>query len=109
MTLKISVLGLACVLAWPVALATAQTTPAPPSPTDTEKVIPEKAPPTKPDAAQGDSNSLSDKLKKSNGVIAPPTDIDPDIRKPTPPGGASPMPVIPPPGTPGGGTGVQPK
>jgi hypothetical protein len=35
------------------------------------------------------------------------TRVDPEIRQPTPPGGA--MPVIPPPGTPGGDQSVQPK
>ena len=51
--------------------------------------------------------SLSDKLAKSNGVICPPDHVDPDMKQPTPPGG--PMPVIPPPGTPGGDQSVQPK
>jgi hypothetical protein len=49
---------------------------------------------------------LSDKLSQSNGVICPPN-VDPDIRAPTPQGG--PMPVIPPPGSPGGDQKVQPK
>jgi len=51
--------------------------------------------------------SLSDQLAQSNGVICPPQDIDPDMKAPTPQGG--PMPVIPPPGSPGGNTHVQPK
>jgi hypothetical protein len=50
--------------------------------------------------------TLSDKLAQSDGVICPPN-IDSDIRAPTPPGG--PMPVIPPPGSPGGDQSVQPK
>jgi hypothetical protein len=51
--------------------------------------------------------NLSDKLARTNGVICPPDHIDSDIRAPTPPGGA--MPVIPPPGSPGGDQSVQPK
>lgn len=53
------------------------------------------------------AGNLSDKLARSNGVICPPDHIDPEIKQPTPPGGA--MPVIPPPGSPGGDQSVQPK
>jgi hypothetical protein len=53
------------------------------------------------------AGNLSDKLARSGGVICPPEHVDPDIRQPTPPGG--PMPVIPPPGSPGGDQSVQPK
>jgi hypothetical protein len=53
------------------------------------------------------NGNLSDQLARSDGVICPPTRVDPEIRQPTPPGGA--MPVIPPPGTPGGDQSVQPK
>ena len=54
------------------------------------------------------SGSLSDKLARSNGVICPPSQIDPDIKKPAPETGGT-MPVIPPPGSPGGNQSVQPK
>jgi hypothetical protein len=43
---------------------------------------------------------LSDKLARSDGVLCPPTGVDPEIRAPTPETGS--MPVIPPPGSPGG-------
>lgn len=44
------------------------------------------------------------------GVIKPPSGVDPNIRvKPAVPPAALPMPVIPPPGTPGGNPTVQPK
>lgn len=56
---------------------------------------------------QDAAGNLSDKLARSNGVICPPAHIDPEIKQPTPPGGA--MPVIPPPGSPGGDQSVQPK
>ena len=88
--------------------ASAQTS-STPSPNETEKVIPEKAPSAASDAATGDAGFLSDKLDRSNGVIAPPSNIDPAIRQPTPPDNGSLMPVIPPPGTPGGRTDVKPK
>jgi hypothetical protein len=51
--------------------------------------------------------NLSDKLARSNGVICPPGNVDPEIHEPAPPGGT--MKVIPPPGTPGGNPNVQPK
>jgi hypothetical protein len=55
----------------------------------------------------GDSN-LSDKLARSGGVICPPQHVDPDMKAPTPRSGGT-MPVIPPPGSPGGDQSVQPK
>ena len=50
---------------------------------------------------------LGDKLAKSGGVLCPPSGVDPEIRAPTPEGGN--MPVIPPPGSPGGDPTVRPK
>lgn len=50
---------------------------------------------------------LSDRLARTDGVICPPLSLDPDIRAPAPDGGN--MPVIPPPGSPGGDPNVQPK
>jgi hypothetical protein len=52
-------------------------------------------------------SNLSERLARSDGVICPPEHVDPEIRQPTPPGGA--MPVIPPPGSPGGDRSIQPK
>ena len=54
-----------------------------------------------------DRKSLSDKLAQSKGVICPPDQIDPEMNRPAPGGGK--MPVIPPPGSPGGDPNVQPK
>jgi hypothetical protein len=56
---------------------------------------------------QSDSVPLSDKLAAGNGVLCPPSGVDPLIRAPTPDVGK--MPVIPPPGSPGGDKSVQPK
>ena len=61
--------------------------------------------PSKPDT-QNDTRNLSDKLAQTEGVLCPPN-VDPEIKAPTPQGG--PMPVIPPPGSPGGDPGVRPK
>ena len=54
----------------------------------------------------GSSGDLSNKLSQSNGVICPP-DVDQGMKAPTPNTGK--MPVIPPPGSPGGDQSVQPK
>jgi len=50
---------------------------------------------------------LSDKLARTGGVICPPN-VDPEIKAPTPQSGNK-MPVIPPPGSPGGDPSIQPK
>ncbi len=64
----------------------------------------------KPDASSETtgSTSLSDQLSASKGVICPPAGVDPGMAAPPPPSGAR-MPVVPPPGTPGGDPGIQPK
>ena len=49
---------------------------------------------------QDGKGNLSDKLARSGGVICPPEHVNSEIKQPTPPGGS--MPVIPPPGSPGG-------
>jgi hypothetical protein len=54
------------------------------------------------------SGTTSSDLARSGGVIAPPADIDPLIKQMPPPSG-DPMPVIPPPGTPGGDPSIKPK
>ncbi len=50
---------------------------------------------------------LGDKLAKSDGVMCPPSGVDPEIRAPTPNAGTTP--VIPPPGSPGGDPTIRPK
>ena len=50
------------------------------------------------------AESLGDKLAKSDGVLCPPSGVDPEIRAPTPDAGN--MPVIPPPG---GDPTIRPK
>jgi hypothetical protein len=65
-------------------------------------------PNTEPGTTTGQaSEPLADKLAKSNGVLCPPSGVDPEIRAPTPDAGKTP--VIPPPGSPGGNPNLQPK
>jgi hypothetical protein len=47
-------------------------------------------------------------LARSGGVITPPADVDPQMKR-APSHSGDPMPVIPPPGTPGGDPSVKPK
>ena len=63
-------------------------------------------PAAKPDADHGIGRNAERQARRSDGVLCPPN-VDPDIKAPTPGGGK--MPVIPPPGTPGGDPNVQPK
>jgi hypothetical protein len=55
----------------------------------------------------GANQNLSDQLASSNGVICPPSNVDPDMQKAAPGGGR--MKVIPPPGAPGGDQSTIPK
>jgi hypothetical protein len=54
------------------------------------------------------SGSTSSELSRSGGVIKPPVDVDPQMKQ-TPPASGDKMPVIAPPGTPGGNPSVKPK
>jgi hypothetical protein len=54
------------------------------------------------------SGTSSSDLSRSGGVVTPPTEVDPAIKRTPPPSGAR-MPVIPPPGSPGGDQSVKPK
>jgi hypothetical protein len=67
---------------------------------------PDLKPDPKSCASSSGSADLSNKLSQSNGVICPP-DVDQGMKAPTPDTGK--MPVIPPPGSPGGNQNVQPK
>lgn len=60
-------------------------------------------------SAAKSSENLGDKLAKSDGVLCPPGNVDSTIRAPTPPSTGGAMPVIPPPGSPGGDPSVRPK
>jgi len=54
------------------------------------------------------SGSTSSDLARSGGVITPPANVDPQMKR-VPSHSADPMPVIPPPGTPGGDPSAKPK
>jgi hypothetical protein len=54
------------------------------------------------------SGSSSSELSRSGGVIVPPAGVDPQMKQ-TPPASGDNMPVVPPPGTPGGNPSVKPK
>ena len=85
---------------------------APPAPGRTTDCAPTRPlPPRGTIAPEGGTSpqaeALGDKLAKSDGVLCPPPGVDPAIRAPTPDTGN--MPVIPPPGSPGGDPNVRPK
>jgi hypothetical protein len=70
--------------------------------------MPPKGTGTKDGTTVGQSHEpLGDKLARFDGTLCPPSNVDPEIRAPTPEGGK--MPVIPPPGSPGGDPSVRPK
>ena len=54
------------------------------------------------------TGSSSSDLSRSGGVIRPPADVDPQMKQ-MPPSSGDRMPVIPPPGTPGGNPSAKPK
>jgi len=90
--------------------AGAQVSPPAAKPGDPILTPPEKIEPT-PAPGAGSPNappgSLSDTLSRQEGVITPPKGIDPEMQKAPPADGK--MRVIPPPGSPGNPSDVQPK
>jgi hypothetical protein len=83
----------------------AQVTPAPQTPAcaDDQRL---RVGAAAPQPSEGSNQNLSDKLARTDGILCPPN-VDPEIKAPTPQGGK--MPVIPPPGSPGGDPTVRPK
>jgi len=73
-----------------------------------EKVAPNPLTPSEP-SATGSTESLSEKLNRTDGVIRPPSSATPDMRVPAPVPDPGTTPVIPAPGSPGGNPLVQPK
>ena len=65
--------------------------------------------PEDPATSGSSTEPLSEKLDRSGGVIHPPSGVDPGIRQTPPAIGSQSTPVIPPPGSPGGRGGVNPK
>ena len=62
-----------------------------------------------PEGSGSSTEALSEKLDRSGGVIHPPSGVDPGIKQAPPAIGSHSTPVIPPPGSPGGKSGVTPK
>ncbi len=71
-----------------------------------EVIAPHDTTPGTKSAQTGDT--LSDRLSKQQGTLHPPS-VDPGISAPLPSNGQGAMPVIPPPGSPGGNPAVVPK
>ena len=84
--------------------------PAPPG-LQTPQVAPPSAPTPPPEkvapGALADNQTLSDKLSHQEGTLHPPASIDPGMA--VQPHASGSMPVIPPPGAPGGNPHVVPK
>ncbi len=104
-TWTIAGVALACTLssvAMAQSSAPAQTVPnmAAPSTTVPEKVGPD---------ATGSTTNLSEKLNRSDGVITPPAGVDSGMATRAPAANTGSMPVITPPGGPGGNPSIQPK
>ena len=109
-------LGALAALALPYAGHSQNPQPAPPGQTETPLAPPnspspppEQIRPANPSDGAAGGQTLSDRLSRQQGTLQPPTTIDPGITKPVPQRGAGTMPVIPPPGTPGGDQKVVPK
>src|SRR5436305_446651 len=103
--------GAASAQAPPTAATPAQQT-APPAPAPASNCAPTKpVPPRGSIALEGTTGQraepLGDQLAKSDGVLCPPSGVDPEIRAPTPETGDKA--VVPPPGSPGGDPKVRPK
>jgi hypothetical protein len=104
-------IGTVAICAAPHALA--QDRPSRPLPSNPPDMNCRPAPPPTGGAGQSQtdrgapSGNPTDKLAESGGVICPPPNVDRSMQKPVPDKGKTP--VIPPPGSPGSGSPVQPK
>src|SRR3954452_9396043 len=76
-----------------------------PSASAPAQIVPEDTAPGRSGSSQ---EPLGKKLDRTDGVIPPPPGVDPGLTI-TPPHAQGTMPVIPPPGTPGGEPGLRPK
>jgi hypothetical protein len=74
-----------------------------------ERALPSAEPKGGVPLTSGRSESLSDKLDASDGVIKPTPGVDPGIVQPAPVPHPNSTPVIRPPGTPGGAPGPEAK
>lgn len=110
-----SALALVALVGLPLGAVAQNPQPAPPQETH-PPVAPPNAPSPPPEqiapggAAAGahGSDTMSDRLSRQQGTLTPPA-VDPGIRAALPSHSQDTMPVIPPPGTPGGDPHVAPK
>ena len=113
-TRNASLLGALLGLALPWAASAQNPQPAPPQQTHTPVAPPSASTPppeqiAPPDGQAEPGATMSEKLSQQQGTLHPPA-VDPGIQAPVPPSRAQgTMPVIPPPGTPGGNPKVVPK
>ncbi len=84
-------------------------TPAPMAPPNSPSPPPEQIAPAGKDVHADGQQTLSDKLALQHGMVDPPHGIDPGMTVHPPAQSQGTMPVIPPPGSPGGNAQVVPK
>ena len=100
-----------CSVASGLTEARAQTdNPLPPAPPEVQEKTPRATTPDEPPTTAPDI-PLSEELERSKGaIVTVDPGVDRDMAQPSPDtGGAATMPVIPPPGTPGGNPNVRPQ
>ena len=107
--LAMSYLSLSPAVGSVVALADAGSPLEQPPPEVMEPPTESTTPPPDPSTDAKPEEPLSEKLDKGKGVLEPPHGIDPEIKKSAPENFQSTMPVLPPPGEPGGNQQIQPK
>jgi hypothetical protein len=90
-------LSTSLLLAMEQALAQEPTVPADPPPAGSPEVVPEKFEPQRPIGPPPQTDTLSEELSRTGGVIHPPKGIDPELVEPPPDDGAAVGPVIKPP------------
>ncbi len=96
-----AVIGLAMTIGWLLPASAFSADPTPQAP-------PEAVPQAGQSPGSGSSEPPGDRLERSNGVIRPPTGVDPGLTQPPPQTGSR-TPIIRPPGTSGGGSEINPK
>lgn len=113
MTRSIPTMVLLAAIAMPSVAGAQNPQPAPPTvqpvpvaPPGSPSPPPERIAPAGADT-QADNQTLSDRLSRQRGTLHPPASVDPGINIAPPAQGT--MPVIPPPGSPGGDQRVVPK
>ena len=101
--------ALAALLAGSVASAAMAVTPTSPNKDQSAGKSAPQGIPEDPATSGSSTEPLSDKLNRQGGVIHPPGDVDPGMTQAPPTIGSKGTPVIPPPGSPGGKPGINPK